>query len=87
MSLFATWDGSSQGGLRNLNFTRPPLKMEVLFQIISYIGAGVSLTLGPSQGQLIETNTTEAHTQVQKVLLGGWCGSKRIVGNYTKQFY
>ena len=45
MSLSARLDVSSQGGLGNLNFTRPLLKMEVLFQIVSYIGAGVSLML------------------------------------------
>ena len=34
----------------NLNFTGPLLKMEVLFQIVSYIGAGVSLMLGSIPG-------------------------------------
>jgi len=43
--------------------------------------------LGPSQEQLIKENTTEAYTQVQEVLPGGWFGSKSIVGNYIKQFY
>ena len=43
MSLSAKQGVSSQGGLGNLNFTPLPLKMEVLFQIASYIGAGVSL--------------------------------------------
>ena len=61
--------------------------MEVLFQIASYIGAGVSLMLGSiprvayKKGKIIK-----AHTQVQEVLLGGWFGSKLIVANYTKQF-
>ena len=39
-----------QGGLGNLNFTQPLLKMEVLFQVVSYIGAGVSLMLGSIPG-------------------------------------
>jgi hypothetical protein len=33
-----------------LNFTRPLLKMEVLFQIVPYIDAGVSLMLGSIPG-------------------------------------
>lgn len=70
---------SSQGGFRNSNFTQSLLKMEVLFQI-----AGVSLMLGPSQGQLIKANTTKALTQVQEVLLGCWFGSKPIAANSTK---
>ena len=58
--------------------------MEVLFQIASYIGAGVSLMLGSIPGAAY---TIKAYTQVQEVLLGGWFRSKLIVGNYTKQFY
>jgi hypothetical protein len=53
----------------------------------SYIGAGVSLMVGPSQGQLIKANTTKVYTQMQEVLPGGWFGSKLIKANYTKQFY
>lgn len=33
------------GGLRNLNFIPPLLKMEVLLQITSYIGTGAFLML------------------------------------------
>ena len=51
--------------------------MEVLFQIVSYIGAGVSLMLGSIPGAAY---TIKAYTQVQEVLLGGWFGSKLIVG-------
>ena len=72
------------GDLGNLNFTGPLLKMEVLFQKVSYIGAGVSLMLGSIPGAAY---TIKAYTQVQEVLLGGWFRSKLIVGNYTKQFY
>ena len=58
--------------------------MEVLFQIVSYIGTGFSLMLGsiPGAGYAIK-----AYTQVQEVLLGGWFRSKLIVVNYKKQFY
>jgi hypothetical protein len=52
--------------------------MEVLFQIVPYIG------IGPSQGQLIKANTTNAYTRGQEVLLGGWFKSKLIVENDTK---
>ena len=38
-------DVNSQRSLGNLNFTGPLLKMEVLFQIVSYIGATVFLIL------------------------------------------
>ena len=58
--------------------------MEVLFQIVSYIGAGVSLMLGSIPGAAY---TIKAHTQVQEVLLGGWFRAKLIVSNYTKQFF
>ena len=57
--------------------------MEVLFQIVSYIGAGVSLKLGSIPGAAY---AIKAHAQVQEVLLGGWFRSKLIVANYTKQF-
>ena len=57
--------------------------MEVLFQI----GAGVSLILGFIPGAAYEGNIIKAHTQVQEVLLSGWCGSKLIVANHTKQVY
>ena len=67
-----------------LTLTAPLLKMEVLFQIVSYIGAGVSLMLGSIPGAAY---TIKAYTQVQEVLLGGWFRSKLIVGNYTKQVY
>ena len=41
----------TQGGLGNLNFIRPLLKVEVSFQIVSsYIGASVSLMLGSIPG-------------------------------------
>lgn len=79
MSLSDKQEVSSQGRFRNLNFTQSLLKMEVLFQ-----AAGVSLVLGPSQGQPIKANTIKAHTQVQEVLLGCWFGSKPIVANSTK---
>jgi hypothetical protein len=72
------------GGLGNLNFTGPELKMEVLFQIASYIDAGVSVIFGSIPGPAY---TIKAYTQVQEGLLGGWFGSKFIVGNYTKQLY
>ena len=55
--------------------------MEVLFQIVSYIDAGVSLMLGSIPGAAY---TIKAYTQVQEVLLGGWFGSKLIVANYRK---
>ena len=58
--------------------------MEALFQILSYIGADVSLRPGSIPGAAY---TIKAYTQVQEVLLGGWFRSKLIVGNYTKQFY
>ena len=53
MSISAEKEVRSQGGLGNLHFTRPLFKMEVLFQIVSYIGAGISHMLGLPQGQLI----------------------------------
>jgi hypothetical protein len=53
--------------------------MEVLFQIVSYIGAGFSLMLGSIPGP---DYAIKAYTQVQEVLLGGWSGSKLIIGNY-----
>jgi hypothetical protein len=37
------------------------MKMEVLFQMASYIGVDVSLVLG-SQGQLIKAKTLKVHT-------------------------
>jgi hypothetical protein len=58
--------------------------MEVLFQIVSYIGAGVSLMLGSIPEA---ADTIKAYTQVQEMLLGGWFRSKLTVSNYTKQFY
>jgi hypothetical protein len=58
--------------------------MEVLFQILSHIGAGVSFMLGSNPGAAY---TIKAYTLMQGVLLGVWFGSKLIVGNYTKQFY
>jgi hypothetical protein len=78
---------------RNLNFTGPFLKMEVLYwnskyksqykklQMVSYIGAGVSLTLRSIPGAAY---TIKAYTQVQKSLLSGWFGSKFIVGSCNK---
>ena len=57
--------------------------MEVLFQIVSYIGAGVSLMLGSIPEA---ADTIKAYTLVQEVLLGNWFSSKLIVGNYTKLF-
>jgi hypothetical protein len=44
--------------------------MEVLFQVVSYIGAGVSLMLGFIPGT--------AYTQMQEVLLGGCFESKLL---------
>lgn len=58
--------------------------MKVLFQIVSDIGAGVSLVMGFTPGA---ASTIQAHIQVQEVLLGGWFGFKLIVGSYTMQFY
>jgi hypothetical protein len=58
--------------------------MEVLFQIVSYIGAGVSFMLGSIPGAAY---TIKVSIQVQEVLLGSWFGSKLIVGNYITQFY
>ena len=59
MSLSVEYDVSSHGGL---TFT---FKMEVLFQIVSYIGTGVSLMLGSLPGAAY---TLKAYTQVQEVL-------------------
>jgi hypothetical protein len=42
MSLSAKSDVSSQGGLGSINFTRPLLNMEILFQIGSYVSACLS---------------------------------------------
>ena len=84
VSLSANQEVSCQGGLGNLNFTGLLLKMEVLFQIVSFTRAGVSLMSESISGA---TFTIKAYTPVQKVLLGGWFRSKLIVGNYTKQFY
>jgi hypothetical protein len=50
MSLFAKQDIGSQGGLGHLNFIWSLLKMEVLFQMASYVGAIVSLMLGSIHG-------------------------------------
>jgi hypothetical protein len=60
--------------------------MEVLFQMASYIGAGVSLMLGSIPGAAYKSKNHKLRTQVQEVLLGGWFGSKLIVANCTKQF-
>ena len=54
--------------------------MEVLFQIVSYIGTGVSLTLGSIPGA---SYTIKAYIQVQEVMLGGWFGSKLTMGRDT----
>jgi len=86
LSLSVKQDVSSQGGLGNLNFINPLLKMEVVFQMASFTGAAVSLMLGPSQGQIIKANTIKAHTQVGEALLCAWFGSKPIVANCTKLF-
>ena len=50
MSLSSKHDVSCQGGLENLNFTEILFKLEVLFQIVSYFGAGVSLMLRSNPG-------------------------------------
>jgi hypothetical protein len=52
MSLSARLDVSSQGGLGNLHFTPPLLKMEVLFQIAFLLVQVSLLWWGPSQRQL-----------------------------------
>ena len=65
-------------GLGNLNFTGPLLKMEVLFQIVSYIGTGVSLMLESIPGTAY---TIKVYTQVQEVVWGIWFGSKLIVAS------
>lgn len=81
-SLSALYDVSSQGGLGTLNFIQPLLKMEVLFQMVSYTGIGVSLMLRSIPGHLRKTDTIEAHTRVP----GSWFGAKLTVGKYTKRF-
>ena len=53
MSLFEKLEVRSQGGLGNLNVAQVLLKMEVLLQIVSYIGAGSLLLCGLPQGQFI----------------------------------
>ena len=55
MSLSSKHDVSCQGGLENLNFTEILFKLEVLFQIVSYIGASVSLMLGSISGAAYTT--------------------------------
>lgn len=55
--------------------------MGVSYQIVSYVGAGVSLMLMSIPGAAY---TMKAYTQVQEVLVGGWFMSKLIVCNYTK---
>lgn len=52
--------------------------MEVSYQIVSYVGAGVSLMLMSIPGAAY---TMKAYTQVQEVLVGGWFMSKLIVCN------
>lgn len=58
--------------------------MEVIFKIVSYIDAGVSVMLGPFQGQLIKANAMKAYTQVQEGLLDSWFRFK-LIGDCTKQ--
>ena len=72
MSLSVEYDVSSHGGL---TFT---FKMEVLFQIVSYIGTGVSLMLESIPGTAY---TIKVYTQVQEVVWGIWFGSKLIVAS------
>lgn len=55
MSLPAKQSVSSQGGLGNLSFTRPLLKMEILFMIVSLLVQVSLLCWGPSQGQFTKT--------------------------------
>ena len=56
----------------NLNFTGPLLKMETLFQIVSYIGAGVSLMLESIPETAYKKQIPyKACTQMQEVLLDG----------------
>jgi hypothetical protein len=55
--------------------------MEDLFQVVSYIGAGVSLILGSVPEAVY---TIKAYIQVQEVLLDGRFRPKIIVFNYTK---
>jgi hypothetical protein len=46
--------------------------MEIVFQIASYIGAGVSLMLGSIPGEAYKNKYQNTYTQVQEVkLLGG----------------
>jgi len=66
---FCQIEFSSHGDLGDLNFTWPLLKMEVLFQIASYVGASISLMLGSCPGG---SYTIKTYTQVQEVLLGDW---------------
>jgi hypothetical protein len=60
--------------------------MEVLFQVVSNIGAGVCLMLGNIPGAAYTIKAYNTGADMQCCLLGGWFGSKLIVGNYTKQF-
>ena len=55
--------------------------MEDLFQVVSYIGAGISLMVGsiPRAAYIIK-----AYTRVQEVLLSGWFRSKLTVGKLYK---
>jgi hypothetical protein len=50
--------------------------MDVLFQIASYIGAGLSSVGVHPRGSLQRQEALKAQTQAQAVLLGGWFSSK-----------
>lgn len=55
--------------------------MEALF----YIDPGVSLILGSIPGAAYKGKYQSLYTRTE-VLLGGWFGSKLIMGNYIKQY-
>jgi hypothetical protein len=74
MSLFAKQDDLHW----NLKVTQPLLKMENLFQIVSYIGAGVFLMW---ESIPRAAYTIKACAQVQEVLLGGWLSQSLLLGN------
>lgn len=81
----AKQDVSAQGGLGNLNLTRPLLRVEALLQMSSYVGTGLSYVRVRPRGSLHRQETIKAQTQVQAVLLGGWLSSRLSVANWTEQ--
>ena len=59
--------------------------MEVLFQIVFYIGVNISLMLRSTPRAAYENKyiLLTAYTQMQEMVLGGQCWFKLMVGNYT----